>query len=196
MPIAPFRPAPGREFDARRTRLAIIAAVVGIGGALLAYAISPGVRTSVNHAVRRVLRISEHKAAPALPTQVLAGPRVDLRSLHGQRALVTFWAPSCAACGREAPQLRRLSLSAGARGRIVGVDYDESLAAAQRFVRRHRFTFPTLRDERGVVARRYGIKDPRGLPVTFVLDSSGHIIRTLRGREGEVALARELGPRR
>ncbi|HEV2997594.1 MAG TPA: hypothetical protein VGX16_00690 [Solirubrobacteraceae bacterium] len=54
MPLVPFNmpSLPGRE--PRRTRLAIFAATVGIAGALLAYAISPGVRHAVVHAEHSV----------------------------------------------------------------------------------------------------------------------------------------------
>jgi hypothetical protein len=40
--------------EARRARLALLAAVVGIGAALLAYAISPAVRREVGHAEHSV----------------------------------------------------------------------------------------------------------------------------------------------
>ncbi|MCL2770304.1 MAG: hypothetical protein FWD42_09400 [Solirubrobacterales bacterium] len=55
MAIAPFRPAPLEGADERhRARLALVAATVGIAAALLAYAISPGVRHAVSHAERSV----------------------------------------------------------------------------------------------------------------------------------------------
>jgi hypothetical protein len=55
MSIAPFHPAPARaRGEARRARLAVFAALVGIAAALLAYAISPGVRHAVGHAAHSV----------------------------------------------------------------------------------------------------------------------------------------------
>ncbi len=74
MAIAPFHPAPApvrrpprRDGEKRRTRLALIAAAVGIAAALTAYAISPGVRHAVGHAehsVRHaVSNIFDHDAA-------------------------------------------------------------------------------------------------------------------------------------
>lgn len=55
MSIAPFHPAPARaRGEARRTRIALIAASVGIAAAILAYAISPGVRHAVGHAAHSV----------------------------------------------------------------------------------------------------------------------------------------------
>jgi peroxiredoxin len=190
MPFAPLRPAPSsREVEARRARLAVIAASIGIGAALLAYAISPSVRHAIKHAVKRVLHISEAKSAAALPTEVLLGPAVDLKSLHGHAAIVTFWSSTCAACRREAAEVERFALSATGRGRIVGVDYGDDVRRARLFIRRHHWTFPNLRDNGGAVGKKYGIPDAAALPVTFVLDSGGHIVKTLRGAQTAKALA-------
>jgi hypothetical protein len=62
MSIAPFRPAPTpsrrrsarRGVEARRARLALLAAIVGIAAALIAYAISPTVRREFRHAEHSV----------------------------------------------------------------------------------------------------------------------------------------------
>lgn len=62
MSIAPFHPAPTptrrhrtrRGTEARRTRLALAAAIVGIAAALIAYGISPTVRHAVGHAEHSV----------------------------------------------------------------------------------------------------------------------------------------------
>ena len=65
--------------------------------------------------------------------------------------------------------------------RIVGVDVGDGAARGRAFLHHHRWRFPNLRDGTAGVARRYGVKDPRTLPVTFALDRSGHIAATLRG---------------
>jgi hypothetical protein len=55
MSIAPFSARPASpEGEARRTRLALACAIVGIAATLLAYAISPGVRHAVGHAEHSV----------------------------------------------------------------------------------------------------------------------------------------------
>jgi hypothetical protein len=55
LPITPFRPMPvSPEGESRRAKLALVAATVGIAAALLAYAISPGVRHAVSHAAHSV----------------------------------------------------------------------------------------------------------------------------------------------
>jgi hypothetical protein len=65
MAIAPFRPTPpSPRRESYRTRLALAAAAVGIAAALLAYAISPGVRHAVSHAEHSVNKVFDHDRAP------------------------------------------------------------------------------------------------------------------------------------
>jgi len=196
VPLAPFIPPTHTRSGAAvaRPRLAVLAAVVGIAAAVLAYAISPDVRhavthaaTSVRHAVTRVFHDGDRPKAPALPTEVLIGPRTTLAALRGHPALISFWTADSAS-GREAAFLARAARSAGGRGRIVGVGYDLSRTAARRFVAHHRWSFANLRDAHGTVGRRYGIRGARDVPVTFVLDAQGGIARTLRGPQSESAL--------
>jgi hypothetical protein len=55
MSMAPFGARPvSRRSERNRTRLALALAIVGIAAALLAYAVSPGVRHAVSHAAHSV----------------------------------------------------------------------------------------------------------------------------------------------
>jgi cytochrome c biogenesis protein CcmG, thiol:disulfide interchange protein DsbE len=133
---------------------------------------------------------SKHgKQAPALPREHLAGQAVTLPSLlasaHGHPALVVFWASWCEPCVREAPALERFSRSAQGRGRMVGVDWSDARSGATAFIRRYGWTFPTVRDDSGLVGNDYELT---GLPTTFVLDGEGRIRRTLRGPQTEASL--------
>jgi len=196
VPLAPFIPPTHTRSGTAvaHPRLAVLAAVVGIGAAVLAYAISPGVRhavrhaaTSVRHAVTRVFHDGDRLKAAALPTEVLIGPRTTLAGLRGHPALISFWT-SDPASGREAVFLQRAARSAAGRGRIVGVGYEVSPTAARRFLAHHRWSFVNLRDAHGAVGRRYGIRSARDVPVTFVLDAQGGIARALHGPQSESVL--------
>jgi thiol-disulfide isomerase/thioredoxin len=131
--------------------------------------------------------------APGLPREVLAGTPVSLASLtagaHGRPVVVIFWASWCGPCVHEAPALERFSRSAAGRGRIVGVDWSDSLSGAQSFIRRYSWTFPNLRDSEGTVGNAYHMTV---LPTSFVLDGSGRIRAELRGPQDEGSLSRAL----
>ena len=118
------------------------------------------------------------RRAPALPADALTSPPVTLAALRGRPAVVNFWASWCHPCEREAPELQKFANSPVAGARLVGVDFTDERGAALSFIRQHRWSFPILTDRNGTVGRDYGVA---GLPTTFVLDSRGYIVRTLRG---------------
>jgi cytochrome c biogenesis protein CcmG/thiol:disulfide interchange protein DsbE len=101
--------------------------------------------------------------------------------------LVTFWASWCGPCAREASALERFSLSPSGRGRLVGVDWSDALSGARAFIRHYGWTFSNVRDGEGTVGNDYRVA---GLPTTFVVDPSGHILAVLRGPQDVASLAR------
>jgi cytochrome c biogenesis protein CcmG/thiol:disulfide interchange protein DsbE len=118
------------------------------------------------------------RPAPALPTQVLSGPRVDLASLRGRPAVVNFWASWCGPCKQEAPELRRFAQGIGHRASLIGVDWNDRPDNARAFIAQSHWSYPVLRDPTGGVGNAYGLN---GLPTTFVLDSRGRIVQKLQG---------------
>jgi cytochrome c biogenesis protein CcmG, thiol:disulfide interchange protein DsbE len=131
----------------------------------------------------------DRRKAPALPAEVLPPPRATLASLRGKPAVVNFWASWCGPCDKEAPELRRFSRRLHGRGTLVGVDWNDALAGAHKFIGKNGWTFPNLRDGDGVAGNRYGLS---GLPNTFVLDADGRIVKVLRGPQTVAGLERAL----
>ena len=129
------------------------------------------------------------RPAPALPTEVLSGHRVDLESLHGKPALINFWASWCAPCKQEAPELRRFAEQIGHRATLVGVDWNDRPENARAFIAQSDWRYPVLRDSSGEVGNAYGLN---GLPTTFVLDSGGQIVQKLQGPQTASSLSQAL----
>jgi cytochrome c biogenesis protein CcmG, thiol:disulfide interchange protein DsbE len=129
--------------------------------------------------------------APALPLEHLSGSTVTLAALRGRPVLVSFWASWCEPCEHEAPVLERFARSLHGKATLVGVNWEDlSLANARKFIRTYGWTFPNLRDPGGNVGRDYGMTG--GPPVTFVIDSSGHLRAQLRGPQTQQTLDRAL----
>jgi peroxiredoxin len=129
------------------------------------------------------------RAAPALPKQRLAGPRVSIASLRGKPSLVLFWASWCGQCGAEAQAVRSFAASPAGAGRIVGVDWADKRRAAKAFIARHHWSFSNVMDATSEVGLSYGVTQ---LPALFVIDAHGRIFKALSGTQTQSSLERAL----
>ena len=139
----------------------VVARAAGIAG----IAAGPGV-------AERALR--EH----ALHT--LDGRTLTLGSLAGSVVVVNFWASWCPPCRRELPRLGALGSRLGDGARIVAVSIDEDAANARTFCRAHGVTLDVAHDGPDGLARTL---DLQNVPLTLVLDRSGHIAWTTSGSD-------------
>lgn len=106
---------------------------------------------------------------PPLAGTSLTGARLDLAQLHGRPGLIYFWASWCGICGAM-----QRNISGIARDYPVITVAMQSGGADEvaRYQGEQDFHPPTLLDEQGNIAHRYGV---RGVPVIFVLDPKGDI---------------------
>ncbi len=95
--------------------------------------------------------------------------------MHGRVYAINFWASWCAPCRREAPELAKV---AGSGVYLVGVDVDDTVAAARRFLVRYGLTVPQFADRTGRTLRSAG---GYGLPTTFLVDRKGTVAARLVG---------------
>ena len=132
---------------------------------------------------------SAPRAAPPLPSAVLQPPKTSLATLRGKPALVNFWASWCGHCKQESPAIERLWRGLHGAVGVVGVDYSDGADQARAFIHTYGLSYPMLSDPGGTAGERFGVS---GLPTTFVLDSHGRIVETLRGPQTEADLREAL----
>ena len=61
---------------------------------------------------------------------------------------------------------------------MLGVTYKDYAQDSRAFIREHRLTYPSLRDDKLTLSPKYGT---RALPETFVIDKRGRIVAISRG---------------
>lgn len=127
-------------------------------------------------------------APPMLVSQPANAERVDLAQMRGKVVLVLFWSTDCAVCLDKLPELRRNL--AGWRGRpfeIVAVSQDASMAqlkAYEQVLDRVSARDPQMHIVwRRDAAHRDSFGElPLHMPTSFVIDRSGQVVKSIRGR--------------
>ena len=114
------------------------------------------------------------RPAAAFALSTLDGHPVALEAHRGKVVVVNFWASWCyPGCYEEAPVLERNWRAYRDRGLVViGIDIQDTVEAAQKFIRDFGLTFPNARDTAGKVSIDYGVY---GVPETFFVDKRGRI---------------------
>jgi cytochrome c biogenesis protein CcmG/thiol:disulfide interchange protein DsbE len=114
------------------------------------------------------------RPAAAFSLQTFEGAPLALEAQRGRVVVLNFWASWChPACYDEAPVLERNWRAYRGRGVVViGVDIQDKLEAAQKFMLDFRLSFPNVQDTTGQVSVDYGVY---GVPETFFIDRRGRI---------------------
>jgi thiol-disulfide isomerase/thioredoxin len=169
----------GRKRTARRVTLALVAAAFVGSGVAVAVGVWPNVRSAIRHGTQ--------PSVPTTAVRSLEGPaKVSLVRFHGQVVLISFWAPWCAPCIQQEPELAEINRELRAKniGTVVLVSAESSLAAMRRMVRRDRLSVPILSanpsEPAGRAFYRAFLGGQSPLPVTFVVDAAGRVCRLYR----------------
>lgn len=124
----------------------------------------------------------ERIAAPGFTLQNLAAENVSLSDYQGKVVLLNFWATWCMPCRQEMPSMERLWQQYRDQGLIIlAVSTDEGgPGRVKSFVKRLKITFPIALDPDARASDLYQVS---GLPVSYLIDQQGRIVRKITGSE-------------
>jgi thiol-disulfide isomerase/thioredoxin len=117
------------------------------------------------------------QAPPLAGVDLVSGKRVSLDDYRGRVVVVNVWGAWCGGCLLEARDLARFVLKHPGVA-VLGIDSEDTRAAARAFYRRFGLHHPSIFDPRGVLARRLGLT---GLPTTLFLDRRHRIVAKVVG---------------
>lgn len=166
-----------------RERAALLGAVIAVLG-LLAYVTA---RTNRPASISVALARGQTPDAPGFVLPRLGAPgSIDLATLRGRVVVINFWASWCVPCLDEAVVLEATWQRYRDREVVVlGVNVQDLVPHAERFLRQTKTTYPAVRDRDNSVYRAYGLT---GVPETFFLNRAGRIIRKFPGAVTETSV--------
>jgi cytochrome c biogenesis protein CcmG, thiol:disulfide interchange protein DsbE len=103
----------------------------------------------------------------------------QLAALHGYPVVANVWASWCGPCQFEFPTLQKLSARYGKQVAFVGVNSEDSEAAAKTFLREEPVPYPSYSDPHREIARSFG--PITGLPDTAFFDRQGKLVFLKQG---------------
>ena len=114
------------------------------------------------------------RPAPGFALTAFDATPLTLDAQRGRVVVVNFWASWCyPACYEEAPVLEQSWRAYRDRGvLVIGVDIQDTVEAARKFMRDFGLSFPNAPDPTGKVSVDYGTY---GVPETFFIDRRGRI---------------------
>jgi cytochrome c biogenesis protein CcmG/thiol:disulfide interchange protein DsbE len=119
----------------------------------------------------------------AQPNELLSGGtdafQRRIAALRGYPVVVNQWASWCGPCRAEFPWFQRASAQYGKRVAFLGVDSQDSNAAAMTFLREAPVPYPSYTDPDKDIGKL--LKATLGLPDTAFFDSKGTLVFTKQG---------------
>lgn len=117
--------------------------------------------------------------APDFHLATLDGGEVSLSEHRGKPVIVNFWASWCVPCRDEVDLLRTITETYADRSLVVlGVNIQDEIENARKFVEQTKATFVHGVDEGGKVSIDFGVY---GVPETFFVDAEGRIAHKIVG---------------
>lgn len=126
----------------------------------------------------------------------LAGQPLATGPLQHEVVVINVWASWCYPCRSESPALATVARATAGKGiAFVGVDEQDTSAAAKHFAASVRATYPSVVDSDGRILAGLMIVPPDAIPSTLILLPDGHVAARIIGpatAAGLLALLRPL----
>lgn len=132
------------------------------------------------------------ETAPALTMTAMDGSRIDLQGMRGKPLLVNFWAPSCADCIREIPDLKVLQQEFGPKGFTIvaiAVPWDPP-PAVKRVMEDKAINFPVAIDLTNEAQQAFG--GVEWIPTSFLIAPDGRVTERITDTVDTGALRKQL----
>lgn len=125
--------------------------------------------------------------SPSVVAQRLDGEPAPVGG--GRPAVLNFWAPWCAPCNEELPQLVELAGRYANEVDFVGLSVElRDLDSVRASIARFAIPYSQFLADEQVMAQFFGTEDEAALPSTFVFDGEGRLRRLFRGAVTEPVL--------
>jgi cytochrome c biogenesis protein CcmG, thiol:disulfide interchange protein DsbE len=164
-----------------RSGVAAVAVVVSL--AAIAWA-------SQSRAAARTTAPDPVAHAFSLPVLTHSGPaaaKISLSGYAGKPLILNFFASWCPPCQGETPLLAKFYRSEHGKVALVGLDENDTVAAAVKFITADGVSYPVGWDPQVTTANDYGVD---GLPQTFFLNARHQIVDHIFGAVTTADLAK------
>ena len=130
--------------------------------------------------------------APEFSLTDLNGQQLRLSSYKGKVVLLDFWATWCVPCRAEIPEFIALKNKYGAQGfEVIGISMDDGPDPVRAFYKELKMNYPVVMGDAKTGELYGGIL---GLPVCFIIDRNGRIVRKHVGPVDARVLEEEIQP--
>ena len=138
-----------------------------------------GLYIAGRHKTQTPNAIASTNGAPDFTLTDIDGKKLSLSDYKGKVVLLDFWATWCTPCREEIPAFVAMQQKLGPQGfQVIGISMDDDAAPVKKFFQQFQINYPVaVGDDK--LAQSYG--GVLGLPVNFVIDRDGRIVKKFLG---------------